>query len=169
MKNKLYIMSGVQGSGKSTFAKTYFPEAEYISRDEIRFSLVGENEEYFSKEDQVYDMFVGKINLALKEGKNVVADATHLNPKSRLKLLACLNFIPGETQINVIYMQVPLAECIIRNENRKGTRSYVPSSVIIRMYKALKKPNFEECMGMIDRIIIVDKDEHVKVIERGDT
>ena len=39
-------MVGIPGSGKSTYAKKNFPDAWYISRDEIRFDLVAENEEY---------------------------------------------------------------------------------------------------------------------------
>lgn len=55
----LYILSGCPGSGKSTWAKShinpYFDK--YVSRDDIRFSLVKENEEYFSKEKEVYRLF----------------------------------------------------------------------------------------------------------------
>ena len=168
MKNKLYIMSGIPGSGKTTFAKTYFPEALYVSRDEIRFSLVSENEEYFSKEDDVYDLFIDRINEGLKNGRDVIADATHLNSRSRMKLLACLGIDPNETQIIVIFMRIPPKECIARNEKRKGTRSYVPIPAIYRMNKALKEPNFDECYGLIHKIIIVDENEHLSITERGD-
>lgn len=161
MKNKLYIMCGVPGSGKSTFAKLYFPEALYISRDEIRFALVKEDEEYFSKEDEVYNLFINKIKNGLNEGKNVIADATHLNQYSRLKLVKSLGINPKDTEIVIIFMNVPLKECIARNEKRKGTRSYVPIPAIIRMSKNLRTPTFDECFGMIHRIITVDETEHI--------
>ena len=90
MKNKLYIMCGIPGSGKSTYAKTYLTNTLYVSRDEIRFKLVKEDEDYFSKENEVFDTFIAKINEGLRQSLDVVADATHLNSKSRLKLLACL-------------------------------------------------------------------------------
>ena len=66
MKNKLYVMIGCPGSGKSTYAKKHFPHALYVSRDEIRFNLIAENEEYFSKEDEVFTEFINAINLGLK-------------------------------------------------------------------------------------------------------
>ena len=47
-------MVGIPGSGKSTWAKARCknnPHAAYISRDEIRFSLLKDEEEYFAKEN----------------------------------------------------------------------------------------------------------------------
>lgn len=41
-------------------------------------------------------------------------------------------------------MKTSLEECLKRNENRKGTRSYVPPEVIKNMYSNLEKPSFEE-------------------------
>lgn len=44
----LILMCGVPGSGKSTWAKQHLkPSDVYISRDEIRFSLVAENGRIF--------------------------------------------------------------------------------------------------------------------------
>lgn len=42
MKNKLYIMCGCPGSGKTTYAKKYLinDNTVYVSRDDIRFSLL---------------------------------------------------------------------------------------------------------------------------------
>lgn len=159
MKNKLYIMSGCPGSGKSTYAKTYFPNALYVSRDEIRFNLVAEGEEYFSKEDEVFAKFINTINFGLAMNKDVVADATHLNARSRLKLLASLDLDKEKTEVIIIVMRTPLNVCIKRNENRKGTRSYVPQSVIKRMYSLFKMPNNEECCGLIDTIKIITPGE----------
>lgn len=152
MKNKLYVMVGCPGSGKSTYAKTHLSNALYVSRDEIRFNLVSENEEYFSKEDEVFDTFINKINEGLRASVDVVADATHLNAISRMKLLACLDIDKEKTEIHAIVMKTPLDKCIKNNENRKGTRAYVPISVIKRMYYSFKQPTQEECCGMIDII-----------------
>ena len=155
MKNKFYIMVGCPGSGKSTYAKKNFPNALYVSRDEIRFSLVKENEEYFSKENEVFTDFINTINLGLAAGDDVIADATHLNSKSRMKLLGSVDLDKTKTEVIAIVMQTPLELCIKRNELRKGTRSYVPINVIKNMYKFFKIPTFEECYGMIDNIILI--------------
>ena len=119
MKNKLYLMVGCPGSGKSTYAKRYLTNAVYISRDDIRFSLVKENEEYFSKEKEVFKVFVNKINNKLRDGCDVVADATHLNPSSRFKLLANLDLNKNKTEVIAIFIQTPLDVCLRQNENRK--------------------------------------------------
>ena len=152
MKNKLYIMVGCPGSGKSIYAKKYLSDAVYISRDDIRFSLVKENEEYFSKEKEVFKVFINKINNELQNGHDVVADATHLNPSSRFKLLVNLDLNKDKTEVVAIFIRVPLSICLKQNENRKGTRSYVPKSVIKRMHYSLVPPNTEECYGLIDVI-----------------
>lgn len=155
MKNKLYIMVGVPGSGKSTYAKKHFPGASYVSRDKIRFDLVAENEEYFSKEDEVFTEFINTINLELAYGNDVVADATHLNPKSRHKLLKNLDInLIRNIEIIAVIMATPLEECIKRNENRKGTRAYVPPEVIKKMYNSFKTPTFEE-LYTIDNVIYI--------------
>lgn len=88
----------------------------------------------------------------MRRSVDVVADATHLNPKSRLKLLANLNINKEKTEVVAVVMKTPLKTCIERNENRKGTRSYVPKGVIKRMYFSFDPPTFEECYGMIDVI-----------------
>lgn len=156
MKNKLIIMSGCPGSGKSTFAKEYFPNAKYVSRDAIRFGIVREDEEYFSKEDEVFRRFIEEINEGMRESVDVVADATHLNEKSRAKLLYNLKLNKDKYKVTVVYLKTSLATCIERNENRKGTRAYVPKDIIKRMYFSCKAPNLEECGGLIDEIVTVN-------------
>ena len=92
MSKTLWLMCGAPGSGKSYFAKNILANDEhwfYISRDEIRFQILKNDEEYFSHETDVYDCFVKRIQsiICTIEQGNIIADATHLNKASRMKLL----------------------------------------------------------------------------------
>lgn len=145
-KRKLYLMMGCAGSGKSTYLKTRFSQRPLavISRDEIRFSMVKEDEEYFSRENEVYAEFIQQIKDALDFNAEVFADATHLNEHSRAKTLRALGESIKDVEVNIIWVRVPLETALNQNENRIGTRSYVPKSVIRRMHSQLTKPTKEE-------------------------
>lgn len=161
----LTLMVGVPGSGKSTFAEKM--EKEYntlrVSRDVIRFSMVAEDEKYFSKESEVFNTFAREIAAKLFCGYNVIADATHITIKSRAKLINAvkrgLKLISGNE--NYLEENVELQACVVRkslertleqNENRKGTRSYVPESVIRRMNEQFEDISTEENFETIIRI-----------------
>jgi len=148
---KLYIMCGTPGSGKSTWCKENVPEtAVYISRDKIRFSLVKENEPYFSKEKEVYREFLRQINVALEAGKDVYADQTSLTIAARAKLLNGLKVKPD--YITVIYIKRPLDIILKYNAKRTG-REFVPENAVINMYNSIQEPTRAEG---IDRIVEVD-------------
>lgn len=145
-KSKLYLLMGAPGSGKSTYIKNRFSQlpAVVISRDTIRFSLVKEDEEYFSKEKEVYAEFINRIKEALKFNSEVFADATHLNEMSRAKTLRSLSESLKNVEVNIIWVRVPVEVAIKQNENRIGTRAYVPKSVIRRMHSQATMPSKEE-------------------------
>lgn len=137
----LFVMMGVPGSGKSTFAKELVenrPNTVRVSRDDIRFSLLEKGDEYFAKEDKVFKTFTETIDKYLAEGKDVIADATHLNRGSRKKLINNLTVKPD--QILIVYIKVPLEKALEQNELRKGTQSYVPTKVIKDMWENLQPP-----------------------------
>ena len=148
MKHRLWLMSGIPGSGKSTWVKThknYFSEKhEIISRDQIRFALVSEDEEYFSKEKEVWAEFVNRAKLSLENNIDTILDATHLNEGSRAKILRALAKELEEVEINVIVVNNNLDLALLQNENRKGTRSYVPRGVIRRMFYQSSLPTLDE-------------------------
>lgn len=143
----LILLCGIPASGKSTFAHKCIERATdkvvYISRDEVRFSIVKEDEEYFSHENEVFKTFINKINEALADEtiSAIYVDATHINERSRNKTLDALNL--KDVIITVIDFDEPVEVCLERNENREG-RAYVPKSAIRRMSAQKEKPSMCE-------------------------
>lgn len=135
----LYIMCGPSGAGKSTWIQNQMKENKdsvWCSRDAIRFSLLAEEDEYFSKEDEAYALWVEKIQKAIWcQVKNIYVDATHLNEKARNKILDSLN-LKDYTIIPVNFLTTA-EKCIANNENRTG-RAHVPASVIRNMCNSFK-------------------------------
>lgn len=145
MNKTLWIMCGAPGSGKTWFAKNKLMKDsnwDYISRDEVRFSIIKDDEEYFSHETAVFNAFIGKITFALLYGNdNIIADATHLNWGSRRKLLKALEKYISLEEIDVIpvVINAKLEDILKRNKLRSG-RARVPEEAIRRMYASMNDP-----------------------------
>ena len=152
MEKTLIMLCGCPGSGKSTWTQQYKENKKVviISRDEIRFRLVSENEEYFSKENQVFNIFISEINKALQDTEHniIIIDATHISRKSRAKVLNRLNL--SNITLEAITFHPSLNECLERNKQREG-RARIPDSAIINMYKNYQKPEHIEGFDTITR------------------
>ena len=138
----LWVMCGVPGSGKSWVAKHTLMRGlgwRYVSRDDVRFEIVKDDEEYFSHETKVYNEFIRRIKTALNEEGvfNVIVDATHINWASRRKLLKALG-LDGDGVICVV-VQNEMDEIIENNESRTG-RAVVPRAVVRRMSNQMTDP-----------------------------
>ena len=142
---RLFLMCGIAGSGKSSWLQKNVSNAVVISRDEIRFSLIGDFDDYFAKEDEVFATFIQKIQEAIdnEEGpKDIYCDATHLTKKSRNKVLNALDLTNVE-EITVLVVRPSLSEALRRNALRTGRR-YVPPYVIRRMWNSFERPEEDE-------------------------
>lgn len=141
----LYMLCGPSGCGKSTWAHRFMEDTEvqYVSRDEIRFSMLKEGDDYFAHEKEVFRKFVNAIRQALIEDKNVIADATHLNEFSRRKLTQAIDMQFSGYQIVYVVFRVDVETCIERNANRSG-RANVPNTVIRNMCRDFHEPSFDE-------------------------
>ena len=161
--SKLMIGMGAPGAGKSTWIKDHMePYDVYISRDEIRFSLLADGDDYFSREDEVWALYIQTIELNLNKGATVWVDATHLNRRSRLKLLHALWHKPDE--IEVVYFKVPLEVALERNEQRAG-RAYVPPQAIEKMYRSIEEPEFHEGRFTYNRIYVINENGKIEIKE----
>lgn len=149
---KLYLLAGCPGAGKSYWIQNHLSSfhghTKVVSRDEIRFSFLKEDDEYFSKENIVYSTFIEEIKDGLLNYDNTIADATHLNIPSRAKLLNALGNAIKNIEVIIITFETPLAVCLNRNEKREG-RSKVPRSVVRRMFYSFEMPTFEEGFDQI--------------------
>lgn len=140
--SKLILMCGVPGSGKSTWVRNNFPDITPVSRDAIRFEILDERGGvYFAYEDEVFEKFIQQIIGSLMVDEITIADATHLNTKSRAKVLREVAKFADE--IEAVVMDVHLETALERNNKREG-RAFVPCGVIRRMYSQMEAPTAEE-------------------------
>lgn len=156
----LYILCGPPGCGKTSWATSVCRNTRtwaYVSRDEIRFSFIEENDDYFSKEKLVFHLFVTKIIDLLLQGYNTIADATHLNEFSRRKLTQAIDTYITDYKIVYVVFNTDVETCIERNKTREG-RAYVPENVIRNMYRDFRAPSLDEDERAIDII-------NIKVVE----
>ena len=138
--NKLYVLVGLPGSGKSTFAKdTVNHKFTIVSRDTIRFNKLNDNDRYFDKEKEVFNEFVEQINKNLKFG-HVIADATHISKASRAKLLSR---VTTECKVVIALIDVDYETALLQNNSREGVYR-VPETAIAKMRDSFEEPSFDE-------------------------
>ena len=152
-QQKVFLLAGVPGSGKSTWIRQQIDiyGGTWCSRDAVRFSMVKEDEPYFSQEDRVFQSWIAQIQNAINRGEDVYIDATHINANSRRKVLKRLK-LNGAELIGVNVM-IPLNESIRRNNLREG-REKVPESVITKMYYDFSPITMIEGFDAITNILV---------------
>ena len=86
-KSKLYILCGLPGSGKSTFAKYFHklhPEAMIINRDSLRTMIHGKYVYDEKSEKMIYSLAQMCILTILQSGMDVIIDETNIKIVKRM-------------------------------------------------------------------------------------
>lgn len=144
---RLWLLVGAPGSGKSTYlTQQRAANSAIVSRDLIRYSLVKENEPYFSKEPLVYRKLLEEAWSALTNSKitDVFIDQTSLTKASRAKLINALKARHAYwDELNALVFILPLQRTLNQNALRTG-RERVPERQVIEMYNSLEAPTKKE-------------------------
>lgn len=124
----LYVLAGIPGSGKSTWAKQFLPHANVVSSDALRIELLGKVYDQ-SKNQIVFDEFHKRIEEGLRGygAYDVVADATSLTRQSRERLIG----IARKTNSRVLLVLFTnYGEAFLRNSKREADKGLVPDDVM---------------------------------------
>lgn len=161
-QKKVYVLSGPPASGKSTWVRNNVTKgAEWISRDNVRFSFLKDGEDYFAHEDEVFDTFINYINQTLENPNihTIFIDATHVNRRSRNKTLSRVRK-QNIAELNCVCFTTPLEVCIARNHLREG-RAKVPQHAIENMFKSCVAPVAAEGF---DHVYVVNENGEMKEV-----
>lgn len=133
----LYMMVGVSGSGKSTYAKSL--GCQIFSSDMIRKELYGD--EAIQKDpNKVFRILHGRVVECLRAGNSCVFDATNLNRKKRAAFLKQIENIKDVRKVCIV-IATPHWVCGERDEERART---VGAEVICRQISQFQIPTKEE-------------------------
>ena len=128
---RLYMMIGLPGSGKSTFAKTL--PGFIHSSDGLR------EKHPDLTENEIWDLMFKNTQAALKAKADVVYDATNLSRKRRQNVLNMAKKLGTKTI--AVLMLTPIEDCIKNNLLRDNP---VPEEEILRMAKTFNVPTIPE-------------------------
>ena len=149
MNNTLYITVGLPGSGKSTYVKNFIKdkEIEYLSSDSLR-AVYGKSEEDQTVTPLVFGHIKRKVDEFLKDGKNVLVDATSVNRKERSDYIKTAKKY-GARVVAIVFKMDRLG-LIERNKKRgeQGGRE-VPTFVIDKMLAKFEEPSYDEGIDVI--------------------
>ncbi len=145
-KKTLYITSGVPNAGKTTFINQRIEALGgiHISRDNIRMKFLKPGDYYFKNEGKVFNAFIKEIQKAIDNPKgedDIYIDATHLNARSRSKVINKLN-LTNVDKIVVLWFDIPIEELYRRNNSRTGKK--LPEDMIANMRASMDTPLYGE-------------------------
>lgn len=132
---RLFILAGIPGCGKSTWARNFFPAASIVSSDAIREEKwPGEPYDAMHNET-VFGEFHQRLGDLLTSGYDAVADATSLADEARWKLQTIALY--HNVDCHLIFFNNPdTAEA--RNEKRTGDARVPPEAMDVMRAKFIK-------------------------------
>ena len=138
---KLYVMSGVAGSGKSTIAETIAKDgAIIVSSDKIRENLFATLDESVQNKEcnrKVFEELYKQVQENLEKQRDVIIDATNLSQKKRMYIYERFKDMVDETTILSTFEN--LDTLYERNRNRP-VEKMVPDEVVYRQYLSMQPP-----------------------------
>ncbi len=138
----IHMLVGIQGSGKSSFAKELSEKEkiEIVSTDKIRKSIPN-IEEY-----KVWEIVYNRMAELAKEGKDCIFDATSITKKVRKRFFDNINKYGIEVKADCYYLDTDLEICVkrINERNKDKNELYLPVDVIYSYKERIEIPSVDE-------------------------
>jgi predicted kinase len=146
----LYVVVGLPGCGKSTFAHKFISEermrgkeVKYLSTDSLR-GIIGESDEDMHVSHKVFKHVRLMVNFFLSHNQDVLVDATNITVSQRGKYVRIGQKYNADMYAFILPLN-DIQELMNRNEIRKSKGGrFVPIDVIERMKDDYVEPSFEE-------------------------
>lgn len=143
---KVYVLVGVPGSGKSTWASNqeWATDCAYVSTDVIVEKFAAEQNKTYSEVFEKFmptavDLMVDQVLLAKLQNKDIIWDQTSTTVLSRKKKFRML---PTYRHIAIVFKTPNENELMKRLANRPGKT--IPWNVVSDMIKNFEMPTIEE-------------------------
>lgn len=136
--SKFYLMTGMSGAGKTTFAKAYAKENHllYLCPDDF-YALVNGDERLHIHEYEIWRMIFDAIRLAERDKRDIILDT---NSPTRANRVSLLDTFTEFDEYILIEMRAPFDVCWENNQNRNRT---IPVKDFQMIWKSLE-PVVEE-------------------------
>ena len=133
---KLIILSGPAGVGKSTYAKTHYPDATILSSDTVGRSMgitTGNN-------GQVFDQLKQEAVKAMKaKDPVIVVDSTMASRRRRIGFLSHVRPDKFGYEVEIVQLHQPLKVIMEQNAQRSAEHR-VPNQRVKEFYLAMQPP-----------------------------
>lgn len=139
---KFYMLCGISGSGKSSWSGP--DNCIKISSDALRLEMFGDETDQ-THNSEVFNELHNRVRENLKNGKNVIYDATNLSSRRRKAFLKTITHIPCK-KICMVF-RTPYEVCVKRDSLRSRT---VGVAVIFKQLKQFQMPQYDEGWDLID-------------------
>ena len=135
----LYILVGIPGSGKSTWAKKNVNDnTVIISSDEIRKELFGFEDQ--THQDKVFSTMHKRVKDYAMKGYSIIYDATNISRKRRVALAQEMR--KHFDKIIPVVFVCPIKELLNRNITRQ--ERHLPEDKLRQMIKTIEIPTIYE-------------------------
>jgi len=160
--NKLIVLSGVPGSGKSYFCKTIKKtkgsHVYVVSSDELRKEITG-TQSNLNEDDLMWKIFYSLAkSYALDKDGVVVLDATYVSTKLRVERNRALKELFNEVDL----VMWNIDKQIVSNQNLQREYPIAPD-VLDKFYEIFELPN-EVDREFFNKIIVVTSNDIAPVI-----
>ena len=143
-QKKMFVMMGIQGSGKSTFCARFLADAVRVNLD----TLHTRNKEALL------------IAECMEKGCDFVVDNTNPTWEDRAR------YIPKAKEagyhVTGYFMQSRIQDCIQRNAQREG-KARVPNGAIAMTSNKLEMPSYEE--GFDELYFVKNENDNMEICE----